>query len=186
MEFDEYYSTVGTTVKDAIAEISYAEAEISELDSKMHDTKKYTPRYINETFLPQKQALITRIEERKAEALRKVDILSTAQVKELKKYDQLNPKDITEDAKLLNLGVTLSEEDLTAIFDRNKGNSTMEKLIIKYSTQNNIPLKRTHTTARAREMDVADSAYHNAKFIFTYAKDKAQAFAQKFPDNIYG
>ena len=64
-------------------------------------------------------------------------------------------EELTEDAKLLGVGVTLSAEDIAAMFDRNAGNPTMEHLICRYADQHGIALRRVPSFKGSAEYDIA-------------------------------
>ena len=57
---------------------------------------------------------------------------------EIKSSYRLRVEDITDDAKLFNLGVTLPLEEVENIFDRNAGNTTMQKLTMMYAHQHGL------------------------------------------------
>lgn len=50
----------------------------------------------------------------------------------------LNPAEITDDAKLLTCGVTLKADELEALMERNKGNFTMETILLRYAEEHSI------------------------------------------------
>ena len=71
------------------------------------------------------------------------------------KLDVLNPDELTDDAKLFNMGVKLSEKQVTALLDKNSSNRTMVQLILQYAKENDIKLPNTYITAEGQAQDTA-------------------------------
>lgn len=55
---------------------------------------------------------------------------------------RLRGEEVNEDAKLFNLGVVLPVEEVEAIFDRNEGNNTMQRLAQLYANQHDLKLNQ--------------------------------------------
>lgn len=163
MTYNEFCTETKTTIKDAIADLNFTAAELNELNEKIKDTRRYTAQHIKGTLIPKRNAAKLRMEERKTEAMNKIQSLCDQQLAELRAANDLNPNDITDDAKLFNVGVTLSTSDLEKIFDRNQGNSTMERLILDYAKQNNLDLHRTHMMPNADEIKYVEGIPYAAK-----------------------
>ena len=49
---------------------------------------------------------------------------------------------MTDDARLLSVGVKLRDTDLEKMFDKHAGNYTMQRLIADYADQNGIRIRR--------------------------------------------
>lgn len=63
----------------------------------------------------------------------------------LRDEDCLDPKELTDDVKLLSSGLPLLPRDLKMILERNKGNRTMLQLTLRYAKQHDIDLGTYYT-----------------------------------------
>lgn len=73
----------------------------------------------------------------------------------------LSPAEITDDAKLLTCGVKLTSGEIGTLLERNKGNFTMETILIRYAEEN--------------KLDIADlRARYRTAFIMDEVKKTAQ------------
>ncbi len=57
---------------------------------------------------------------------------------EIEREDQLNPADLTDDIKLLSMGVPLLKRDIMGLLERNAGNRTMTQIILRYAKEHDI------------------------------------------------
>lgn len=62
----------------------------------------------------------------------------SACIEEVHKATELHPEDLTDDLKLLNAGVLLTERDIVDMLERNARNKTMEALIFRYAGEHGI------------------------------------------------
>lgn len=116
--------------------------------------------------------------EMRAIAQRKADILSEGRKRSDGLYDayqtaatkayQLNPDDVTADAKLLNCGIAMNADDLTAMIARNADNLTMKQLIWRYAKEHKI------TDIQQEEHTLADElqAAEGIRNLYTSAVDR--------------
>ena len=52
----------------------------------------------------------------------------------------LSPKEITDDAQLLTCGVKLTAKEIGTLLERNKGNYTMETILLRYAEENGLQI----------------------------------------------
>lgn len=78
---------------------------------------------------------------------KKINELSIQAKKDLEESENLNPKEITEDSKLLTLGIALTQKDIESMLDRNQGNRTMTQLIFRYAREHDIKVNRVYESA---------------------------------------
>ena len=76
------------------------------------------------------------------ETLSNVKKAVAAHCDKLYALDDLRGEDLTDDARLLNCGLKLTERDLIAILTRNANNNTMRQLVLRWADENNIDLRR--------------------------------------------
>ena len=64
--------------------------------------------------------------------------------------------ELTEDAALLNSGITLTRADLETLWDKHSGNITMQRLLSEYAESHKIIIGRTYFSEESK-MDAADT-----------------------------
>lgn len=117
----------------AMQEIEAAQKEVTAWEQKRNI---YEKTYFN-----------AQLDEKKANVAAVVGKWNSAILEAVEQYksdararNQLRGEDMTPDANLLSSGLPLSKEDLQAIFDRSKGNYTMQTLTMRYADQHKISL----------------------------------------------
>lgn len=153
----EYFIEIDKIVRDAIAALNYDKAEMDELEVKRADRRTYTYEHIQKVLAPKISTLRSDMMNVKANALNKIAKLSEEYAAELKSANNLDASLITDDVKLLNVGVTLTQKDLEDMFDRNSGNPTMEQIIERYAREKNVPLNRTRKLANEDVISAVES-----------------------------
>lgn len=83
--------------------------------------------------------------------------------------DILDPAEINDDVKLLNCGVTLSEDDLRLMIGRNEGNRTMQLLAVKYAKEHDM-----HTVFDTSDIGTRSKAYDNLNGTANIITNRAQ------------
>lgn len=139
----EVIANTREVLRDASEEIRTKQEKLDQLQADI-DSGKFDRNYINFTMLPEVRLLRAEIEDIKAAVTKKAGEILDAYEDELDKRDILVPGEITEDAALFNLGVTLTEKDLTAILERNSNNHTMTLLTLRYAKEKGIDLGRIY------------------------------------------
>ena len=76
------------------------------------------------------------------ETLSNVKKAVAAHCEKLYALDDLDGSQLTDDARLLNSGLKLTERDLIAILKRNAGNSTMKQVVLRWAAENGVDLRR--------------------------------------------
>lgn len=149
MNKKEYFSAVNEIVKKAIAARIEAQTVLDGVEEKIDNRRKYSTEHINKVLEPQRRDLRRQIND--AEDLAKIEIekLTAAFIAELEAENHLDGSAITDDARLLSVGVKLRDTDLEKMFDKHAGNYTMQRLISDYADQNGIRIKRAVTYPNA-------------------------------------
>lgn len=94
---------------------------------------------------------------------------------EMLKGNRLKAADITEDAKLFNLGVTLPVEEVEAIFDRNAGNLTMQRLAQLYASQHDMKMSGNRIIVN-EEVQAMNNIENTANLYIDHWIDKPNAY----------
>ena len=135
---------VYNSLKNSAKEIAEARKALADIETKMK-SGHFTPQYIDEYLRPKRDTLARSIETMKDSAMAKAQEIADRYSVLYTRMDDLNPADITDDAKLFNLGVKLNARDIESILERNKGNATMTQLALRYAEQNDINVDYSFT-----------------------------------------
>ena len=143
-----FYWDIRGIVKSVIEELTELDKQEKAIEDKIK-SNRYSPAIVQNELRPE----LTNIK-RKREAMREdgvsaVRARANEYIAELRKADELNPDKLTDDIKLLQSGVALSADDLATLFDRNAGNSTMQKLITDFAKQHDRDIQRYYRPANA-------------------------------------
>ena len=117
--------------------------QIEDYESRIK-SGNYSDQYTKETLQPKIDAWRRSIDEIKDQSRRSVHDLTAKFVEEVRRADELNPADMTDDCKLLNVGVKLTANDLRAIVNRNPNNRTMLQLVLRYADEHGIDTGMTY------------------------------------------
>ncbi len=126
------------TMKDALASYHQKAKKADEAISKARS--EYKPEVANER--------IDRIEsELKQERAKTIDIIRRASEQgkaEIKKRYELNPADITDDAKLLQSGFPMNQADFDSMCRKYESNGTMCRILAEYAETRNKKVQALH------------------------------------------
>ena len=136
MKRHEFYKAVVEGTLESISTLRTYNKQIADLKSRI-ESGKYTQEYINE-MKDQIRALEHKAENERYDRIAKVEKLVGELTRSLEDETALRGADITDDAKLLSFG--LNERELSTLLSRNKGNPTMEQLILKNAAERGINL----------------------------------------------
>jgi len=134
LDTNNFVNRVYASLKDATDEISRLKAERESIIARQKSGelgRAYDQQVLNlgtEISRATKQAEV--------DGYRLVD----EYVEALRASQTLNPAHMTADVQFLQMGVSLTKEDLVAMAERNAGNVTMLRLINDYASKNNIEL----------------------------------------------
>ena len=128
---------VCVSLHDSVKEIRELTAKIAEIEGKK---EMFSARYFAEKLQPELSALHLQLEKAKSGTIEKAVALVDAEIAECERADELDGSQLTDDARLLGVGVKLTEKDLRAILDRNRDNATMTQLVQRYAEQHDINL----------------------------------------------
>lgn len=138
----EYFSAVNEIVKKAIAARIEAQTALDGVEEKISNRRKYSVDHINKVLEPQRRDLRRQINDVADRAKIEVEKLTASYVAELEAENLLDGSAMTDDARLLSVGVKLRDTDLEKMFDKHAGNYTMQRLIADYADQNGIRIRR--------------------------------------------
>lgn len=87
---------------------------------------------------------------------------------------RLRGEDVNDDAKLFNLGIVLPVEEVEAIFDRNAGNHTMQRLCQMYANQHD--LKMNQRVIQDRDTEDLNGLENTSILFVDHWIDRGNAF----------
>lgn len=151
-----YKNDIRTLTTKAIKELNEVNAKIKDL--KKVEKNYYKPRYeeLMKELTDVREALI-------AGTIKKATELADNYKKGVR--EKLAPKgeELTADAALLTSGINLTGDELNTLFDKYKGNYTMQRLISEYASKNDV---KSFMRVVATEAVYNDAADH----LLTYTK----------------
>ena len=157
----EYYEDITRQIRSGIDKIGDLNKEYRTLD-KMINSGNYAGDKLSELTTERNRTRIS-IENEKKNQLKKTHDLCDEISEQLRKEDDLNPKDIVpEDLELLRDISILNNRDLKAMIDRNSKNRTMIQMILRHCQKNNIDI--------GLEYDGNDDTIRNLSIIPDIAK----------------
>jgi RecA/RadA recombinase len=163
----DYYIKVSEIIRAAVIGMKLTDEEIATLKEKA----ERTAFEFRDPVVAELNAAKEDKEAIRAECIRTVRVLSDEYIKSAKSDEAMKPEEITDDIKLLNVGINIPVDDLGHMIRRNAGNSTMSRLIAAYvadsGSQISDELKamlnaasHKNTTAIRIANDIPDIAYH--------------------------
>ena len=131
-------------VYTALSESTEAIAKDVAKYTKLQDESKsgkLTEKGIKEDLWPAMNDLRIKIRNDSEAAIRNAENMVAEYRKNAARLNDLDPRRLTDDVRLLQAGVTLLPKDLEAILERNKDNRTMVRIVEMYAKQNKIDLR---------------------------------------------
>ena len=144
----DFYWDIRGIVNSTIEDLTEFDKQEKAIQDKIK-SNRYTAKAVQTELQPELATIRRNRETRREDGVAAVRARASEYIAELRKADQLNPDNLTDDIKLLQSGVALSADDLATLFDRNAGNSTMQKLITDFAKQHNRDIQRYYRPANA-------------------------------------
>lgn len=151
----EFYDKINGVITKAMEELNMIDIDLEEVNNMIANKNVYNSEHIKKVLIPRKQEIESRIRAIKEAANAQIERIAKKYDDEIKAEKVLNGGDITDDAKLLNLGIKLSDIELENMFDRHDGNFTMQTLIKRYAEQNGIKINRNVKMSEYDGIDIA-------------------------------
>ena len=183
----EFYEKMTDKVKAAMKEVNEAQAEIEKLEKEVN-SGMYSDKTVSE-----KRSRISSLKWKMRtlpEDIRvSVQRMSTDFISELDANDTIKYKELTDDAKLLTMGLPLNEKDLKQILERNENNRTMIKLVLRYADAHDIHLPVQYNPAASEIGSPNELAYaaevcvkHGSQTVYDQVMGEGSGIASRFDD----
>lgn len=160
MNKNEFYNAVVDAINGSA---SVAKGYLKEINSIRVQKANYTftEGYVENVLDPAENVAVNNILKAKNDFEVALDKIGNEYLCSLGEVAALNPAEITDDARLFSIGVTLTKDDIKGILDRNPNNRTMVQLCKKYSIEHGIMFPAEYLTVDevyAKAVDMIEKA----------------------------
>lgn len=169
-------------LKEATTEIQKVVAVQNDLEAKVK-AGRYTAETVQNEIKPRIDDLKQRILSMKEKTFADAKALVDGYRNEIDEQNNLDPKEINDDIKLLQAGIPLTVRDVEAILKRSENNRTMSQLAIRYAAQHDLKIENSYRFEREQnEAKAVADALDQALTYFPnwIATDKAFDMLDKF------
>ena len=139
--------TVYDTLKESTKEVQKVVEEKTQLEEKVR-TGRYSVKTVNDEIKPRIDDLKQKILSMKEKTFADAKALVDGYRNEIDEQNNLDPKEINDDIKLLQAGIPLTVRDVEAILKRNENNRTMTQLAIRYAAQHDLKIENSYKFER--------------------------------------
>ena len=129
----EFYNDYIFMVKQHIRALNDKKEKIDDIDRKIE-----YGIYDNSKLNNQKKTIKKEMSDLQAQYADEIKTLCSDYVRELNNADVLKGEELTDDVKLLESNINLSEKNIQMMVERNKGNNTMQKVINQYAREHDV------------------------------------------------
>lgn len=174
--------TVYDALKESTKEVQKVVEEKAQLEEKVR-TGRYSVETVNREIRPRIDDLKQRILSMKEKTFADAKALVDGYRNEIDEQNNLDPKEINDDIKLLQAGIPLTVRDVEAILKRSENNRTMSQLAIRYAAQHDLKIENSYRFEREQnEAKAVADALDQALTYFPnwIATDKAFDMLDKF------
>lgn len=133
MYIDEIYKTLLDGAREIAAKVEKVDTLSAEIESGVFSDKIIRAKMDEAQVM--RREIDEDVERVNQAAKRHID----EYISQIRRDNDLRGEDLTDDIKLLNCGVKLTEYDILPILQRNRDNRTMVRLICRYCAERNIP-----------------------------------------------
>ena len=169
-------------LKEATTEVQKIVAEQNDLEKRVK-AGRYSAETVQNEIKPRIDDLKQRILSMKEKTFADAKALVDGYRNEIDEQNNLDPKEINDDIKLLQTGIPLTVRDVEAILKRNENNRTMSQLAIRFAAQHDLKIENSYRFEREQnEAKAVADALDQALTYFPnwIATDKAFDMLDKF------
>lgn len=139
----EFYNEINEITKEGIKTLQELTSQMKDIDADIK-SGKYSYDHVEKKLRPKMKELSKQIDDTRYEANRRAQRLCDEYQDELRAQDDLDPSLLTDDVRLLQAGVKLTQRDIKAMLNRNADNHTMTQVILRYCKENDIDTGGVH------------------------------------------
>lgn len=133
----DFYNQVNGVVKEGLKSLQDLSDQLTKVSEDIN-SGKYSGEYVREKLISQRDSLRRQMDDIRHNANNEVQRICAEYTDELRSQEDLDPSLLTEDVKLLQAGVKLTQRDIKAMLNRNADNHTMTQVILRYCKENDI------------------------------------------------
>ena len=151
MTSKQFYVTLTTDLKEGLDKVAALASDLKKVDADI-SSGTFSEDHVRAVLRPKSAEIKKEIERAQEDARKAAQATINKFAKELRDADALNPAELTDDVRLLELG-TLRKQDILAIIERNADNRTMVQLALRAAEDRGIDLdglRYTTNESRAR------------------------------------
>lgn len=139
--------TVYDALKESTKEVQKVVEEKAQLEEEVR-TGRYSVETVNREIRPRIDDLKQKILSMKEKTFADAKALVDGYRNEIDEQNNLDPKEINDDIKLLQAGIPLTVRDVEAILKRNENNRTMSVLARRYAEQHDLKIVNSYRFER--------------------------------------
>jgi len=162
------FETVYDILREATDGIKQPLKTAAELKDRI-DSGYYSADITRTIQRPRYDALMGEIHADINTALDKAHAAIDEHIKALKREDELDPSALTDDIKLLQGGIKLTEGDINAMLRRCNGNKTMTQLVVRYADEHKILPKGVVYNGNGRAINDANGLHSVVEYYRRWA-----------------
>lgn len=150
----EFYVTLTSDLKEGLDKVAALASDLKKVDADI-SSGTFSEDHVRAVLRPKSAEIKKQIERAQEDARKTAQATINKFAKELRDADALDPKELTDDVRLLELG-TLRKQDILAIIERNADNRTMTQLALRVAEDRGIDLdglRYTTNESRARHAE---------------------------------
>ncbi|MBQ9851747.1 MAG: hypothetical protein IJO37_02380 [Ruminiclostridium sp.] len=154
MTSKQFYVTLTTDLKEGLDKVAALASDLKKVDADI-SSGTFSEDHVRAVLRPKSAEIKKEIERAQEDARKAAQATINKFAKELRDADALNPAELTDDVRLLELG-TLRKQDILAIIERNADNRTMVQLALRAAEDRGIDLdglRYTTNESRARHAE---------------------------------
>lgn len=151
----DFYFALTTDLKERLDKVASLASDLKKVDDDI-SSGTFSEDHVRAVLRPKSAEIRKQIERAQEDARKSAQAIVNKFAKELRDADCLDPKELTDDVRLLELGATLRKQDILAILERNADNRTMTQLALRAAEDRGIDLdglRYTTNESRARHAE---------------------------------
>lgn len=155
MTSKQFYVTLTTDLKEGLDKVAALASDLKKVDADI-SSGTFSEDHVRAVLRPKRAEITKEIDRAQDDARKEAQATINKFAKELRDADALNPAELTDDVRLLELGTTLRKKDILAILERNADNRTMTQLALRAAEDRGIDLdglRYTTNESRARHAE---------------------------------
>ena len=158
----EFFDEIVTAVRDSMD-------RVHKVEDKLADRKRqvasgiFAKEYVQQELEPEVRRLERKLLSEKDAASEQVRKKCDEYIAELRADEELNPADLTDDIRLLQMGVSLTERDMRSLLERNKDNATMLQVLLRYAREHDLPTGDVHYIGNAPTIRMVNTLAESAQ-----------------------